>query len=283
MVALIESPAGSRPTDAAADPPVRSPRRTLRVWRGVVLGVAAVYFLLPLYAALKFALTKTGGGLSFTAFSSIPSQLGFSAAFELSLRLALVTTVITLVLMVPTAVFVHLRYPNLRRLFDGITILPIVIPPVVLIVGVLEVAPTFLKSTPYLLALEYVVLAMPFAYRSLDAGLQAMDLKTLVEAGRSLGSRSLSILLRVVVPNLRSAILSATVLTVALVLGEYTMATLDQYQTFSVWIVYFDADNAQVSVAASIMALLVTWILLMVIRSLDLRRTRRSFPAKGAS
>jgi putative spermidine/putrescine transport system permease protein len=283
MVALIESPAGPRPADASAEELTRAPRRKLRVWRGVVLGIAAVYFLLPLYAALKFALTKTGGGFSFSAFSSIPSQLGFSAAFELSLRLALVTTVITLVLMVPTAVFVHLRYPNLRRLFDGITILPIVIPPVVLIVGVLEVAPTFLKSTPYLLALEYVVLAMPFAYRSLDAGLNALDLKTLVEAGRSLGSRSLSTLLRVVVPNLSSAILSATVLTVALVLGEYTMATLDQYQTFSVWIVYFDADNAQVSVAASIMALLVTWALLMVIRSLDLRRTRRSFQPKGAS
>ena len=75
---------------------------------------------------------------------------------------------ITLVLMVPTAVYVHLRLPGLRRLFEGITILPIVIPPVVLIVGVLQVAPG-LKGTPYLLALEYVVLAMPFAYRSLDA------------------------------------------------------------------------------------------------------------------
>ena len=283
MVALIESPTSPRPTDTANEDRVRAPRRRLRVWRGVVLGIAAVYFILPLYAALKFALSKPGGGITFNAFSSIPSQLGFSAAFELSLRLALVTTVITLVLMVPTAVFVHLRYPNLRRLFDGITILPIVIPPVVLIVGVLEVAPTFLKSTPYLLSLEYVVLAMPFAYRSLDAGLQAMDLKTLVEAGRSLGSRSLSTLLRVVIPNLRSAILSATVLTVALVLGEYTMATLDQYQTFSVWIVYFDADNAQVSVAASFLALVVTWLLLMVILSFDLRRTRRSVQPKGVS
>ena len=43
--------------------------------------------------------------------------------------------------MVPTAVYVHLRLPKLRRLMEGITILPIVIPPVVLIVGVLQVAP----------------------------------------------------------------------------------------------------------------------------------------------
>jgi putative spermidine/putrescine transport system permease protein len=275
MVALIESPAGPRPQDTTPPDGGRAPRRRPRLWRGVVLGIAAVYFILPLYAALKFALSKPGGGITFSAFSSIPSQLGFSAAFELSLRLALVTTVITLVLMVPTAVFVHLRYPNLRRLFDGITILPIVIPPVVLIVGVLEVAPTFLKSTPYLLSLEYVVLAMPFAYRSLDAGLQAMDLKTLVEAGRSLGSRSVSTLLRVVIPNLRSAILSATVLTVALVLGEYTMATLDLFQTFPVWIVVNDQVSAQVSVAASLLALFVTWLVLMLITLIGTRQSRR--------
>jgi putative spermidine/putrescine transport system permease protein len=176
--------------------------------------------------------------------------------------------------MVPTAVYVHLRFPRLRRLFDGITILPIVIPPVVLIVGVLEVAPASLKGTPYLLALEYAVLAMPFAYRSLDAGLRAMDLKTLMEASRSLGGRALGSLVRVVIPNLRSAILSATVLTVALVLGEFTMASLDQYQTFPAWIVLFDQDNAHVSTAASFLAVFVTWIFLVVISLLDVRRRR---------
>ncbi len=144
---------------------------------------------------------------------------------------------ITLVLMVPTTVYVHLRLPQLRRLLEGITILPIVIPPVVLIIGVLQVAPGFLKGTPYLLALVYVILAMPFAYRSLDAGLRAIDLKTMVEASSSLGAGWLTTLWRVVLPNMRTAMLSATVLTVALVLGEFTMASLALYQTFPVWIV----------------------------------------------
>ena len=62
---------------------------------------------------------------------------------------------------------------------------------------------------------------------------------------------------------MRVAVLSATVLTVALVLGEYTMASLDQYQTFPVWIVAFEQDNSHVSVAASLLALFVTWLVLM--------------------
>ncbi|HWA67078.1 MAG TPA: ABC transporter permease subunit [Mycobacteriales bacterium] len=245
------------------------------VSRHVILIIAALYLLLPLYAGVKFALTSDTHHFSFEGFRSIPRQPGFGDAFKLSLKLALVTTIITLVLMVPTAVFVHLRLPKLRRLLDGLTILPIVIPPVVLIVGVLQVAPTKLKGTPYLLALEYVVLAMPFAYRSLDAGLRSFDLRTMVDASRSLGGGWLSTLWSVLLPNLRAAVMSATVLTVALVLGEYTMATLDQYTTFPVWIVTSDQYAAQTSVGASILALVVTWGILLVISVLGGRRRGR--------
>jgi putative spermidine/putrescine transport system permease protein len=266
--------------DAVAVPatarPARQARRQRRGgrtgrWRYPVLVVAGFYFLLPLYAALRFA-TKINGKFTLKAFSDIPSEPGFSSAFELSLRLALIATVITLLLMVPTAVYIHLRAPKLRRLFDGITLLPIVIPPVVLIVGVLQEAPASLKSTPNLLGLEYAILAMPFAYRSLDAGLAAIDVRTLFDASRSLGGGAFSTLMRVVLPNIRAALLSATVLTVALVLGEYTMASLALFQTFPVWIVLFDSQSGQVSVAASFLALVVTWVILLVISSFDHRR-----------
>jgi putative spermidine/putrescine transport system permease protein len=136
---------------------------------------------------------------------------------------------------------------------------------VVLILGVLEVSPAQLKASANLLALLYVVLAMPFAYRALDAGLRALDLKTLVEASNSLGGGMGTTLWRIILPNLRTALLSATVLTVALVLGEFTMASLDQYQTFPVWIVAFDQTSGPISVAASLAALIVTWIVLMLI------------------
>ena len=266
---------------ADAPPPVVAvarPRRQIRFGRIVILVVAGVYFLVPLYAAIRFSLRDNEGHWTGKYLTGIPHQPGFSDSFTLSVKLAAVTTLLTLALMVPTAVFVHLRAPALRRVLDAVTILPIVIPPVVLIVGVLQVAPTRLKSTPYLLALEYVVLAMPFAYRALDAGLGALDLRTLVDASRSLGGGWVTTLMRVLLPNLRAAVLSATVLTVALVLGEYTMATLDQYQTFPVWIVTFEQSNtAQTSVAASLAALVLTWLVLMAISAFgDRGRGRRT-------
>jgi len=231
--------------------------RRFPYWRWIILVLAGFYFGLPLYAGFRFA------GIS--SFPSVASQEGFSDAFTLSLRLAAITTVLTLVLMVPTVIWVHLRLPKVRRIMETITILPIVIPPVVLILGVLEVSPAQLKASANLLALLYVVLAMPFAYRALDAGLRALDLKTLVEASNSLGGGMGTTLWRIILPNLRTALLSATVLTVALVLGEFTMASLDLYQTFPVWIVAFDQTSGPISVAASLAALIVTWIVLMLI------------------
>lgn len=237
-----------------------------------MLALAGVYFLLPIYAALRFALESNLGSFSFAAFRAIPSAPGFMSAFLLSLRLAAVTMVITMVLMVPTTIYVHLRHQRLLVLFDGISLLPVGIPPIVLIVGVLQSAPFFLKSTPYLLSLEYVILAMPFAYRSLDAGLRAIDLKTLVEASRSLGGDWRRTLLRVILPNLRSALLSAVILTAALVLGEFTMAYLDLYTTLPVWVVNTDLLTAHISVAVSILALLLTWFLLLGLSAFDRRQ-----------
>ena len=238
------------------------------VWRWVILLIAGVYFLLPLYAAIRFAGVK--------AFGSVFTQPGFGSSLWVSIQIAAMTWAITMVLMVPTTIYVHLRLPAMRRFLESITILPIVIPPIVLTVGVLQVFPIQLKATMWLLGIEYVILAMPFAYRAIDAGLRSIDLKTLTEASSNLGGGWLTTMWRVVLPNLGTSLLSSTVLIVALCLGEFTMASLNLVTTFPVWIVQTDQLNANISVSASIIALVVTWLFLMLIVTIGSRRGRRT-------
>ncbi len=260
-----------------------SRRPRFRPWRAFVMLVAGAYFLLPIYAGLKFSLQNINGGFSFEAFQSLPSAPGFSGAFGLSMRLAIATLVVSTLLMVPTTIYVHLRLPRMRRVMEFVTILPIVIPPIVIIAGVLPASPLWAKSSPYLLSFLYVILAMPFNYRSLDAGLSAIDLKTLVEASRSLGGNWFMTLLRVILPNLRAALLSGMVLTIALVLGEFTMASLDLWTTIPVWITQFNTGpNGHVQTAASMLGLVGTWLFLTVIVSIDRSESRRSRRKAGA-
>ena len=257
-------------------------RRHFRLWRLVVLALAGAYFLIPLYAGIKFSLQNAEGHFSFQAYDKLPGAPGFSAALTLSLKLAVATMVVSTLLMVPTAIYVHVRLPQLRRVLDVVTVLPIVIPPIVLIIGVLGAYPLWAKASPYLLSFMYVILAMPFVYRSLDAGLGAIDLKTLTEASRSLGGNWRKTMWRVILPNIRPALLSATVLTLALVFGEYTMASLDLWQTIPVWIVQFSiSSDGNIQVAASMLGLVVTWILLVAVVSLDRSQSRRTLRRMG--
>jgi len=258
---VMRTPSGN--ADAAVSRSGKFP-----VWRWVILLIAGVYFLLPLYAALRFAGVK--------AFGSVFTQPGFGAALWTSVQIAVMTWAITMALMVPTTIYVHLRLPAMRRFLESITILPIVIPPIVLTVGVLQVFPVQLKATMWLLGFEYVILAMPFAYRAIDAGLRSIDLKTLTEASGNLGAGWLTTMWRVVLPNLGTSLLSATVLIVALCLGEFTMASLNLVTTFPVWIVQTDQLNANISVSASIIALVVTWLFLLLIVTIGSRRGRRT-------
>jgi putative spermidine/putrescine transport system permease protein len=245
--------------------------------RGIALFLAAAYFIIPFYAAMQFSLQNVDGHFSLQPLTQIAQAPGFFSALWLSTQLAIATMAIVLILMVPTMIYVHLRLPRFRRVMEVITILPIVIPPIVLIVGVDGVTPLWLKSSQYLLALIYVVLAMPYVYRSLDAGLGALDLKTLVEAARSLGSGWVSIIWRVLVPNLRSALLSASVLTLALVFGEFTIASLDGWTTIPVWIYLAPTNSPRINTLVAMMALLATCVVLMLIVSFDRKsHSRRS-------
>jgi len=246
--------------------------------------LTGAFFLIPIYAGIKFSLQNNESHFSFLAYEKLTSAPGFTAALTLSLKIALVTMVVSTLLMVPTAIYVHVRLPRLRRVLDVVTVLPIVIPPIVLIVGVLGVFPLWAKSSPYLLSFMYVILAMPFVYRSLDAGIGAIDLKTLTEASRSLGGNWNKTMWRVILPNIRPALLSATVLTLALVFGEYTMALLDIWQTIPVWIAQFGvSSDGHIQVAASMMGLIGTWVLLMVVVSIDRSHSRRNRKKLGAS
>jgi putative spermidine/putrescine transport system permease protein len=285
-VASLVAPIGTEEVSGVAEEmpaATQKKHRRPRFFRGFVLLVAAVYFLLPLFAGLKYTFEDAYGNFSLSTVKSISSQPYLGSAVWLTVRLAVLAMVVTMALMIPTTVYVHLKLPKMRPVMDLVTLLPIVFPPIVLVLGVLKTYPLALRNSPYMLSLLYVILAMPFVYRSLDAGLGAIDLKTLVEASKSLGGRWISTLFRVILPNLTTALISAVVLTIALVFAEFTLAYLTQWQTISVWIVQFNGTDGHITVAVSMLLLLGTWILLSAIVVVDLIRSRQKLKRRATA
>ncbi|SCD80275.1 putative spermidine/putrescine transport system permease protein [Streptomyces sp. DvalAA-19] len=270
----------ARPEAAA---PVKAARRSRpRYWRGAVLAVAGLYFITPLLSSFVFTVHVPNQGLTFEAYSGILSADGFTESLFLSLSLAAATIALALLLVVPALVAVRLGPPRLRAVVEVVCMLPLVVPPIALVTGIATVLrwgpdhfsrtplyQTFLavqnESFPVVLVLAYTVLALPFVHRSLDAGLRAVDVPTLVEAARNCGASRLQVIVSVILPNLRSSLAGASFLTLALVLGEYTVASLLGFRPFAVWIVTVSGAEARMSVAVSLLSLLITWALLLIL------------------
>ncbi|RPK84925.1 ABC transporter permease subunit [Streptomyces sp. ADI98-10] len=286
MAALtpVSRPSVSGPpvSTAPVAAPVKPARRRPRYWRGAVLTVAGLYFLTPLVSSFVFTVHVPNQGVTFAAYSGILSADGFTESLFLSLSLAAATIALALLLVVPALVAVRLGPPRLRAVVEIVCMLPLVVPPIALVTGIATVLrwgpdhfsrtplyQTFLavqnESFPVVLVLAYTVLALPFVHRSLDAGLRAVDVPTLVEAARNCGAGRLYVILRVILPNLRSSLAGASFLTLALVLGEYTVASLLGFRPFAVWIVSVSGAEARMSVAVSLLSLLITWALLLVL------------------
>ena len=274
--------------ELVAGPPPASRFRWRRgrpeVWRVTIFVLAAVFFLGPLAAAFKYSLQQDKGGYGFANYSEIVKNHEVRSTLVTSLEIAVISAAIVILLMLPTVVWVRLKKPKATTVMEFTTLLPIVIPPVVMAAGIQQFelnAPSWLLK--YIdhaqsgLIPFYVVLAMPFTYRAIDTGVRAIDLHTLVDASRNLGASWPSTIVRVVLPNIQTAVLGAMFLAVALCLGEVVIATLLLYNTFPVeMVVLFHQSQVGVSVALSMITLGFTFLLLFGLSFLAQRRRGRA-------
>ena len=250
------------------------------------LSIGALYFIIPLAATAEFSF-KDGYSYSFAAYREIFDDPQFRDTFFLSLKLAIATIIVALLLFIPTVYWVHLRLPRLRPAVQFISALPFVVPPIVLIVGILYVynyqwVPGKYLGSPYYLVPGYVVLAFPFMFFALDNAFRAIDVHTLTEASQSLGAGWTRTLWRVILPNISTGAIAAAFLTFALVMGEFTMASLALFNTFPTYINYIGQTKANPAAALTIISFGITWLALLGILLVGRRPGRAAVQVGGA-
>ncbi len=271
-------------SESVAAVPVPRTRGAARPGRGnagswIIFGLGMLYFFLPLFATLEFSLRMVKDRYTLEAYRVAFSDPRFYQSFGYSLMWAVITIVVSLLLVVPTAYWVHLRLPRLRPVVEFFTLMPFVVPAVVLTFGLIRLygkPPLFLTATPIPLIAGYVVLSLPYMFRSVDAGLRAIDVRTLTEAAQSLGASWSVTLRRVIFPNLRVAILSGVFLTFAIVMGEFTFASLLAWPAFGPYIEEIGSMRAYTPQAVSVVSFILTWLSIGLIQWLG-----RGAPGQG--
>jgi putative spermidine/putrescine transport system permease protein len=238
-----------------------------RVWAWIAFAIGMIYFLLPLLGTLEFSLRMRRGEYSLDAYRTVLADPNFRATFGYSALMALLTIVVGVLIVVPTAYWVRLRLPRWRPVVEFITLLPLVIPPIVLVFGYIRLYNTSsilpltgtAMGTNVLLLVGYSVLALPYMYRAVDTGLRSIDVATLTEAAQSLGAGWVTILARVIVPNVLVAVLSGAFLTFAIVIGEFVLAALLNRPAFGPYLQVLGANRAYEPAALAVIAFAITW------------------------
>lgn len=253
-------------------------------WLWIIIGT--LYFLIPLIATFIFSLRAKKGVLSFLAYERIFKDPQFAQTFTFSLEMAFLTILVSIILVVPTAYWIRLRLPQLRGLVEFITMMPFVIPAIVLVFGLIRVfsgSPFYLTNTyagTYILLIAgYAILTLPYMYRSVDNGLAAIDVRVLTEAAQSLGASWGTILLRIIFPNLRVALLSGAFLTLATVIGEFTIASfLVGIQAFGPYMSLIGQNKTYEASSLTIISFMLTWAFMGLLQLFN-RGAQETLPA----
>lgn len=234
-------------------------------WSVLILGM--LYFILPLIGMVEFSLSMKRGIYSLEAYRVVLADPRFRQTFSYSVFMALMTIVFGVLLVVPTAFWVRLKMPGLRPYVEFVTLLPLVIPAIVTVFGYIRLYNTSswlpltgtITGTNLLLLFGYATLSLPYMYRAIDTGLRTIDVATLTEAAQSLGAGWVTILARVILPNVLVAVLSGAFVTFAIVMGEFTMAALLNRPAFGPYLQLMGANRAYEPSALATIAFVVTW------------------------
>lgn len=249
------------------------------LWAWLWAAVGAAYFVVPLVATLNFSLRAKRNSLSLAAYANVLNDGRFWQAFGFSLLLALLTIIVSVTLLVPTAFWVQLRLPQLRPVVELVTLLPFVIPGIVLVFGLIKLysgPPLPLTSSRGLLVAGYVVLALPYMYRAIDTGLRTINVRLLTEAAQSLGAGWFTIIFRIIVPNIRVAILSGAFLTLSIVIGELILAQYLAWPAFGPYMALVGQDRAYEPAALAMISLALTWGAIALMQYLGRNRRREA-------
>jgi putative spermidine/putrescine transport system permease protein len=249
--------------------------------------ITGAYFFIPLLATFLFSLKSNATGKCCTAasYTWVIHNGDFWHTLKISALLALETIVISLLIFVPTIYWVHLKVPKLRPVIGFLALIPFVVPPIVMVVGLLDIykgTPNWFYAQPWgFLAAGYVILAFPYMFFSLDAGFRSIDVHTLTEASQSLGAGWLTTLLRVILPNIRAAALAGSFLALAIVMGEFTIANIAQFQTFPLFIQYTSETKAYPAAALTLMSFGITWAAMLSLLLVGRKRGARGAVIAG--
>ena len=220
-------------------------------------------------------LTFPPQGFSLRWFSNIFEISAFRRTIVTSLELAVLSTGLALLIGIPAAYALNRYRIELPKWLSTVFVLPILVPEIVLGFSLLKSLAVG-ASAPIFLALlaGHTLIVLPYAVRVVSASLASFDF-SIEEAAVSLGSPPLKTFFTIVMPNVRSGVIAAFILSFITSINDVSTSlflTGPGISTLPIQILahveqFFDPTIASVSV---LLMLLTVAVMAVVERTLGL-------------
>lgn len=243
--------------------------------------LVAIFLLLPLLAVVPISftparfLTMPQGELSLTHYRALIEKPEWGASILLSLRIGLVTSLISTGLALAFSLGIWMFQPRLSALLVGIVLLPMIVPPVVsamtlyfLLTSLSQLSGALGYDTWLGVTLAHVVMTVPFAVVLILVALAQVD-RRIDLAARGLGANVWQRAFGIILPNIRFGVATAALMVfvlsweeigVTLFITSVDTITLPRLMWMGV------RDNIDPAIAAISVVLIVVTTLVLVAR-----------------
>lgn len=203
----------------------RKEKKQLGALSCLYAAVVYLFLYLPIFMVVGYSFNTNDNNLVFRGFtmhwySAMFHNRSLMRSLLLTLELALVSTVISVVLGTLAAIGMHRYDFKLKKTLDNMLYVPIVIPELVIGIASLATFTTMnITLSFWTLVIAHVTFCVPFVIITLRARIAGFD-KSIEEAAMDLGANQLHTLKRVTIPMLLPGIISGALLSITLSLDD---------------------------------------------------------------
>ncbi len=203
--------------------------------------VIPIFFTLIYSFAAKWQNTLLPEGFTLKHYIQLFTTARYFLALGRTMFSAAISIIISFILLVPVIYVGKLHFQWLDKIMGKIILLPFALQGVILAVGLIKIysgGPIAISGTVFILIGAYFVVILPYMYQGIKNSIDSLDVKTIAEAASLLGASEFFTFFKVVLPNLLKGVTVSTLLSFAILIGEFVLSNIlvgGNYETVQVY------------------------------------------------
>lgn len=250
-----------------------------------IIVAISLYLLLPLLLTFVYSIFTEWSqilptGMTFRFYTKVLSDPLFLLSLLRSLLISILPVLLCTITMLLVLFVTTLFFPKIERAVEILCTIPYSIQGIIIAVAIISLYSGMhglLGNRILLLIGTYCIIILPYIYRGLKNSLHAIHVHTLIEAAQMLGCHKAKAYVRVILPNMKSGIMSSMMISIAMIFSDFVIVNTiggSYYQTASIYLYKAMSKSGQMTSAIIVILFLTTLAISMMATYMEKKTNR---------